>query len=238
MKLLQKSDIVKAKALDRKMEIDEGVKLSRRVDTLREVHANEEASLDRFRRETLKAIHDEVTTESAKLDTLRSEVATIQEQRTLALKPILIERDELEKDKTTHASNCATLEQDRIRLNSELFSANKWQNELKKEEERLAALHLQVLSAMNEVDANVKATMTTRDEAESLRLRTVELKTKLEDEIVTRETLMAQKESELVAREDKLKKAQQKIEIDKEWIADRRAMLARDSERLNLPTKK
>ena len=60
MKLLKKSEINTLKAQERKAEIDQGLKLSRRVDVLRETAAQEEASLEAFRRSSIKAINEEI----------------------------------------------------------------------------------------------------------------------------------------------------------------------------------
>lgn len=49
MRLLPRSEVNKAKALDRQREIDEGKKLATRVDTLRELAAEEDTNLSKFR---------------------------------------------------------------------------------------------------------------------------------------------------------------------------------------------
>lgn len=68
MKLLAKSDIQKAKSIERQQLVNEGLKLAKRVDDLREVVAEEEQTLENFRRETLKEIHRQIRIEQAKLD--------------------------------------------------------------------------------------------------------------------------------------------------------------------------
>jgi hypothetical protein len=60
MKLLEKNEISKIKGIERKMEIDEGIKLAKRVDTLRELSAKEQTSLSKFRDESLKQIRIEI----------------------------------------------------------------------------------------------------------------------------------------------------------------------------------
>lgn len=68
MKLLAKSDIQKAKSIERQQLVNEGLKLAKRVDDLRDVVAQEEAALEKFRRERLKQIHKEIAIEQAKLE--------------------------------------------------------------------------------------------------------------------------------------------------------------------------
>ena len=56
IKLLSKSEIDKAKNADKAKEIAEGLKISRKVDSLRELMADEEKALEKFRSESLFAI--------------------------------------------------------------------------------------------------------------------------------------------------------------------------------------
>jgi prophage DNA circulation protein len=60
IKLLSKQEINQKQALQRHNEIEEGRKLAKRVDNLREIAVQEEASLASFRSNTLKAINDEI----------------------------------------------------------------------------------------------------------------------------------------------------------------------------------
>ena len=54
MRLLEKSEIAKAKAVDRSKEISEGLKISKRVDSLRELASREEQTLDMVRTRELE----------------------------------------------------------------------------------------------------------------------------------------------------------------------------------------
>jgi hypothetical protein len=60
IKLLSKQEINQRQALQRHAEIEEGRKLAKRVDNLREIAVQEEASLASFRAKTLKAINEEI----------------------------------------------------------------------------------------------------------------------------------------------------------------------------------
>lgn len=88
MKLLSKSEIDQAKSKDRQREVSEGLKIARRVDSLREVHAQEEASLAQFRQKSIALIQAEITTESLKLGSLKGEVKELEERKVQALQPV------------------------------------------------------------------------------------------------------------------------------------------------------
>lgn len=96
MRLLPKSEIDKRKADLRQREIDEGLKLTRRVDSLRELHAEEEQKLEKFRVQTVKAIQNEITAQEAIRETLNREIAVLAKQREELLIPIDIKWKELD----------------------------------------------------------------------------------------------------------------------------------------------
>lgn len=70
IRLLTKSEIDKAKSQDIQRDRAEGLKIARAVDSLREVHSEEEASLERFRNETLSKIHEETIVKQTELKSL------------------------------------------------------------------------------------------------------------------------------------------------------------------------
>lgn len=98
MKLLSKSQVNTAKAADRKQAIDEGLKLAKKVDNLREIAVAEEESLSKYRVKTLEALSSEITAKAYERDLLKVEVADLELKRSDALEPFKKLRDELPKD--------------------------------------------------------------------------------------------------------------------------------------------
>lgn len=88
LRLLQKSEIAKAKAGDREREIQEGLKLAKKVDSLRELTADEETRFEKFRKETLSAIYAEIDGATSKRDERLGEVEDLEKRRKLALIPL------------------------------------------------------------------------------------------------------------------------------------------------------
>lgn len=80
MKLLKKEDIQQDYALERKLQIDEGMKLANRIDGLRKTLAAEEQRLKTFREGTLKAIHAEIAPLILQKQELEKEIKALQEQ--------------------------------------------------------------------------------------------------------------------------------------------------------------
>lgn len=88
MRLLQKEDIQKQKADERKREMDEGAKLAKRVDSLRELAATEQANLTKFRDASLEDIKSQVIEASQRLDKLMEENRIEHEKRKALRKPL------------------------------------------------------------------------------------------------------------------------------------------------------
>ncbi len=88
MRLLPKSEIQKAKALDRQREIEEGKKLADKVDTLRELRSEEEVTLEAWRTKTVAAIAKEIADLTEVRDGLTHEVGHLEARRADALIPI------------------------------------------------------------------------------------------------------------------------------------------------------
>ncbi len=96
MRLLSKQEINARKATEKKQQIDEGVKLARKVDALRELRTQEDAVLQKFRAETVATINDEIKTLSERRISLSDEVVLLEWRRADALKPLEKETAELE----------------------------------------------------------------------------------------------------------------------------------------------
>lgn len=99
MKLLDKKVIVQQKAQERKLEIDEGVKLATKIDTLRKTYSEEEKKLSDFRRESLKGIKSELDEIVSQIKTKKQDLLVLEKQSTELRKPLDIEWQTLHKEK-------------------------------------------------------------------------------------------------------------------------------------------
>lgn len=99
MRLLTKTQIQQEKSKERQLDIDQGLAFARKVDSLRETQENERISLDKFRKDSVDALHTQISALSLERDSLAEEVKTLEEKKRFALKPILEERKELDEKK-------------------------------------------------------------------------------------------------------------------------------------------
>jgi hypothetical protein len=97
MKLLPKSDILAAKADEQRQKADEGARIARRVDAVRDTLAREEKTLEEFRRRKVSEIDAQITARRTERDTLKNEVSQLAKQRKELQKPLDREWEEVKK---------------------------------------------------------------------------------------------------------------------------------------------
>lgn len=88
MRLLPKSEVNKAKALDRQREIDEGKKLATRVDTLRELAAQEDENLGKFRDKMVSQIMEDIKPLQEEYDSLGNKITQRKRELGQLMQPI------------------------------------------------------------------------------------------------------------------------------------------------------
>jgi hypothetical protein len=99
MDLLPKKEVERLKADERRKEIDEGVKLAKKVDALRELAAKEEANLEKYRVESTKSLRVEISGLLEQKGTLVKEIKEVEERRRIALIPLDSEKAKVKADR-------------------------------------------------------------------------------------------------------------------------------------------
>lgn len=231
MRLLPKPEFEKAKAAEQKREIDEGLKLARRVDNLREVVAQEEASLGEFRSKTVSIIHEQIAAEIQKKDNLTKEVQDLEDRKREARKSLdeeWTEVLEMAKDVGIRKNGLDVRAGELDRRETDV-SDREGGSETRSR--RLDTREKLIEGFLDEADKSTKkaqrilesARVADSDSKETARLRVVEL-THREELVSSREESATMKETDLLAREKAL--ADGLI-----LLRDREAMLERDIKR-------
>lgn len=97
MPLLTKQEVQKSLSAERKMAIDEGIAMARKVDGLRQTALKEEASLHTFRNGVTAETLEEIATLLKKKATLENEIKERIEERDRVMEPL--QRKEADVDK-------------------------------------------------------------------------------------------------------------------------------------------
>lgn len=145
MKLLDKREIDRAKAAERKLDIDQGAKLASKVDKLRELASKEEGSLNRYVAAVREAALAQVAEYVKQRDQALSDAITAQQQRDALLKPINYRAEEFKSREAALEAAREALKQDKQMLAGRSALMDKRENEARvaKEinDEEAAALH-------------------------------------------------------------------------------------------------
>lgn len=95
MRLLPKNEIGQAKSIDRKLEIDQGAALAKRIDSLRETLAREQSALKSFGESSTAIVQSEIDALLGKRNALAGEVEKLRSQREELAKPLVLAWDKI-----------------------------------------------------------------------------------------------------------------------------------------------
>lgn len=231
IKLLAKSAISKLQAADKQREVDEGLKLARRVDTLREVVSQEDASLQKFRSETLSAIQAEITDHTTKRDALKNEVVGLETRRAAALEPLASQIQEIKDNKTRLSFYEDELDEKSKVLYAREGDSDEREREIAEREKQTTYAHIDAQERLQKAD-------TLKNEAE--RTNSIANQTLVDAQIKAsslladaeqRKEWVTQRETAVSVKEEELRTKE--IDLAKQFsvLKDREATLARNIKR-------
>lgn len=231
MRLLKKSEVSIAKAAEKKREIDEGLKLARRIDGLRETWAEEDAAFQKFRSETIAKIHDDITKEQEKLGPLKKEVKELEESKAEALKPLTEEK--------------AALKRERAELDRQREEADERES-LLRDKERKAELALKRATATvtraelreNDADSRLQHAAQQDEQATLANARAQKVKAdaderyrKVNQELLHRDMMASERERSVTLREESLARKWKEFIAERTLFKDRKATFERELKR-------
>lgn len=219
MKLLTKSEIEQHRAKERKLEIDEGLKLARRVDNLRKTVADEQKALGDFARANSKELIEQIADRANELHAISLEIQALREEREKLEEPLDAAWEEVEKARTDLQERALELRTEELRLEADKEANHREELELQRivrktrldaeETRRLAA---EAAARKKEVDAHAVAeerriarlVANAEHEASELRQR--------EDTVALREKRAAQRSKDLDKRELELANEKRRVQ--------------------------
>lgn len=230
IKLLNKNEIAKALASDRSNEIAEGLKISRRVDSLRELMAEEELTLTKFRDESLAAIMIQIGELNEKKEELQGHLKTLEDQakhelsktdkqRLENLKKSLNDREQQMTEKFQE------LDLKEIDIALSLKESRDSVERARTHEEIAKNLHIQAEHTQSE-------TSRTLSNARTIEENTLRLKEESERTLALREKGILTKIDELARQNEENLRVSRELAVEKIQVADQRKTLERALQRL------
>ncbi len=232
MRLLPKQEVSSLQAAKKRVEIDEGIKLARRVDSLREIAASEEASLALFRTNTLKSISEDIKKIETERETVAAQVNELRKELAEGTKQLDIRAAELDTATNLLEGHKMAFKErlDRIRVVVTLL----------KELSAIGNSYYQKgLSALTLIESVRQQTAEAYEEAkryvtESLTIyeTTRSLQEKMQKELQTRDITVASRERDIIIRAEHLDTKAEKLRVKELQIIDREKTLEREVNRL------
>jgi len=234
IRLLSKQEVDKAKAIDRKREVDEGLKLARKVDDLREIVVQEEASLEKFRRATVANIHTATTEAQRILDQIKAEVAVLRR-----------EHKDLERVLAEDWSEVGEAQPALAKLRKSLEEKEK----VLVEAERMALAELeyakidrigadkdrrQASSLLNDALQDKREAMIALEKVHKMEKNVKDTRTVLEQEFTDRDKVLAKKERDFALKEHNVTDRERELSVGWKILNDRKAMFERTIKRNKL----
>lgn len=214
MKLLSKQELDTAKASDRKREVDEGVKLARKVDRLRETAASEQTALNNHRATMLREIEGQIKSFEVARDALVEELAQKTEERNTLLVPLKQKEEALaQQEKHLHQVHLGQSEDMEIILEMQSGVDKRYEN-LLVEEQRMAVEKERTSKSLGEAEQMRKEAADMLKEASRRSVAT-------DTDIEARTSALSFREENVAVAERGLALQKQQVVHDQKEIGDR-----------------
>lgn len=228
MRLLPKSEVLEKRAAEQQRKVEEGLQIAKRIDRLRETLLEEEASLEKFRRESIATIHREIEAANAELAPLRTEMHTLRAERIELMKPLDAE--------WAYAALV------RNELQIERLSVDLRIEEAEKKEKAASLLNTNATRLMYDAERTNEVANAALVEAENARIDaqnkrsdarksledTTKWKEEVEKDLIHRNAEVGMREAGVTMKEARLKERESALSQEWKLLDDRKKMLERD----------
>lgn len=212
LKLLPKTKTSSLKIAERQSEVQEGVKLAKTVDALREAKSREEANLAKFRTESLKEIQNQINDKIVEIKKLEQELEIKKEERVKLEAPI---------DLTTEWKRVEIAKKEVEILKQELFDRETSLITREVAVHTLDSRKVELDKRDEQSEAYLTECRNTYEKTEELRRAMEERKLTSDSIINSLEATLKDREQALIGREYKIVQDQEKISFDRKDILDK-----------------
>jgi hypothetical protein len=232
MKLLEKTDIAKAKVLERQVEIQEGAKLAKKVDSLRQMKADEQANLLKFRDETIRKVRAEIDKYIREREILGEEVRSLDLKRTKLLEPLDNEWEKVNAKKDELLAYAKQLNEEHLTLKSLAKDMEVDKAHLSEETQRIEEERRSSIKSLAEAESTKETARKTLIEAQAIKEKTIQELEIKEQELDMKEASVKASQIDIKNKYADLEKENKFIRAEKIRLADQRKTLERAMDRL------
>lgn len=232
IKLLSKQEVQQKQAVQKRAEIEEGKKLAQRVDRLREIAVQEEASLASFRAKTLKAINTEIKQVTVERDSLLEEVKTLRNELELGFSELKKAEKQL-KDKEKEVLLYEEQVETRLKLVKEKEKSIKADFEQNKRFiRRIENLNSHLLRIHPLVEERLETAESVLEEIELKKFQFETFYNQFTKELRGKDIEVASRERDITIKEERVKNTERLLNEREIQLRDRELTLEREFNRL------
>lgn len=231
MQLLTKSEVQQRKGADRKLEIDEGLKVARRVDGLRKAFSEEEQRLAEFRKSAVAAAMEEVQKYTDLRDTTRKEAEEAEERLRIARIPLDEEWKEVAEAERAVVVRTEAITEHEAALDALEERLAQQAKEIDLEERRIVDLRVRADEALIEAHHELTNAKSIRTQADKDASRQEVALRERETNVQAREAAASNREASNDARAKTLDARERYLNDEERRIQDREKLLLRNIKR-------
>jgi len=227
MRLFTRGEIQKQKTVERKLEIDEGAKLARKVDVLRETSASEEARLVKFKMASLYATQAQITAAVNEREAIQAEISALKEEKRRLEEPLTSEWEKL----TVKQEEISFLQS---QIAEKILLLNKRERGIRAQEDKLAFIEAEISAIKDENLKKFDHYSALIDQTNRSVSDAFEAKAKVDryvddriKDILSRETLVATRERAVQMKQEQVIKDRQELAQRERFINDKYETLLR-----------
>jgi DNA repair exonuclease SbcCD ATPase subunit len=233
MRLLPKDEILKKKNQNLSLEAQEGLKLTRRVDSLRELVSKSEQDAEKYLYSSLGAIQPQIDEAIKKRDSLNKEISVLQKKLDGMLPEIQTTRQGLAKKEKELESREQILNERDEQVNLKELDIAESTQSLMESINRAKNAEYQRERALEQASRQQREATNSLLSARNIEGALLKEKERMESVFSSRESDLSRKETIFQSTMDEFNKEKRSFDAEKVKFADRKAMLERNLTRLN-----
>lgn len=218
----------------KRLDIDNGLKLARKVDNLRETVLEEENRYNLFKEETIKIIQQDINNKIFEKESLQVEIKKLEEQRKSLMIPLDKEWGNVNSSKQSLQTEKDILTSDQKVLNEKIRQVEEDNKNFLSKQKLLDKKIKENQDKLDITNKNLKLSEETLEKSKTESETRLKGCAEKEKQLLDQENILNVYAQTLEIKENKIKEEEQEIINEKIRLADQRGILERAMSRLNI----
>lgn len=234
MKLLDPQSIRSNLNEQTRLDINNGIKLAKKVDSLKEKLLEEENKIELFKTETIKIVQKEIDNKIQEKDLLSREIIELKRKREELLKPLDEEWKQVNLEKQNILNELENIKRLKNQSDLSFKEIDNRLSKLKEEEERIENLKISIQNKIEDTNKHFEEAKVTLENAKQKSREIIEPLNQKEKQLNEKEESIRVYKQTLELREIEIQEQEKEIINEHKRLADQRGILERALARANI----